>query len=379
MIYLDNAATTLRKPPQVAAAMGEALRSCANPGRGGHAAAARAEETVYRTRKLAAEFFGLEPEQVCFTANATEGLNVALGTLVRPGDRVVLSGLEHNAVTRTLTGLGAKLVPVAAPIFDRQKWAEAFDAALTPGTAACVCLQVSNVFGAQLPLEEIGALCAARRIPFVVDASQAAGLLPVLPDCWGAAFTAMPGHKGLLGPQGTGLLLCREQPKPLRFGGTGSVSLDQSMPRELPDRLEAGTLNVPGIAGLGAALDWLRGRDRTALLRREQRLLDAAVRGLEALGCPCWSGPGQVSVLSFRLPGRDCEETAAAYGRAGIALRAGLHCAPLAHRTGGTLPHGTVRLSLSVFSENREIAAFLDTTKRLLQVGKARDHNAFEN
>lgn len=366
MIYLDNAATTLRKPPQVGRAMLAALQSCANPGRGGHAAAERAEETVWRTRSLAARFFGLEPEQICFTANATEGLNIALRTLVRPGDRVVISGLEHNAVTRTLAGLGAKTVPVTAPLFDRAAWAEAFAAALTPETRAAVCLQVSNVFGAVLPVEELGALCAARGIPLVVDASQSAGLLPVTPEAWGAAFTAMPGHKGLLGPQGTGLLLCRAKPEPLRFGGTGSRSLAQTMPEELPDRVEAGTLNVPGIAGLGAALAWQLARKPGVGAAAEGRLLSAAARGLQSLGVPVWTGPEQLGVLSFRLPGRDCEEAAAAYARAGIALRAGLHCAPLAHKTAGTLPEGTIRLSLSVFTSPAEIGSFLEHTGRLL-------------
>ena len=366
MIYLDNAATTLRKPSQVSAAVQEALRSCANPGRGGHAAAARAEETVYRTRKLAAAFFGMEPEQVCFTANATEGLNIALRTLVRQGDQVVLSGLEHNAVTRTLTGLGAKLVPVSAPLFDEDRWAEAFAEALRPDVSCCVCLHASNVFGALLPVERIGAVCAERGIPFVVDASQSAGLLPVLPERWHAAFTAMPGHKGLLGPQGTGLLLCREQPQPLRFGGTGSLSVEQEMPRELPDRLEAGTVNVPGIAGLGAALGWISRQNMAELLQKEKRLLQIAVRRLRALGTELWTGPDQIGVLSFRLPNRDPEEAAAAYARSGVALRAGLHCAPLAHRTAGTLPEGTIRLSLSVLTEPKEIEGFLNITKSLM-------------
>ena len=367
MIYLDNAATSLRKPPQVYGAVQEALARCANPGRGGHAAAARAEETVYRTRSLAADYFGLEPEQVCFTANATEGLNIALGSLVRPGDRVVLSGLEHNAVTRTLIGLGAELFPVSAPIFDKEKWAEAFAEALKPGTAACVCLHASNVFGAVLPVERIGEICAERMIPFVVDASQSAGLLPVLPKQWRAAYTAMPGHKGLLGPQGTGLLLCLDQPLPLRFGGTGSSSLDQQMPQDLPDRLEAGTLNVPGISDLGASLRWLRQQDGTSMLRKERKLLETAVRRLRSMGVRIWDGPNQIGVLSFRLPKLDVETAAALYAKAGVALRAGLHCAPFAHRTAGTLPEGTLRMSLSVLTEQKEIEGFLTATKGLLK------------
>ena len=367
MIYLDNAATTLRKPPQVAAAVAEALRSCANPGRGGHAAAARADRTVYRVRELAARYFETEPERVCFTANATEGLNIALRTLVRPGDRVVISGLEHNAVTRTLAALGAETVPVCAPLFDRESWLQAFDAALRPGTRAAVCLHVSNVFGCVLPVQELGALCLEREIPLVVDASQSAGLLPVRPAQWHAAFTAMPGHKGLLGPQGTGLLICGRTPEPLRFGGTGTQSLLQTMPEELPDRLEAGTLNVPGIAGLGAGLEWLLHQPGGAVLQRERGLLDRAVRMLNGLNVPLYAGPGQTAVLSFRLPGWDCEQAAAAYARAGIALRAGLHCAPLAHRTAGTLPEGTVRLSLSALSRGEELDAFLVRTRELLR------------
>lgn len=367
MIYLDNAATTLRKPPQVARAVLEALRSCANPGRGGHAAAARAEETVWRTRSLAARYFGLEPEQVCFTANATEGLNVALRTLIRPGDRVLISGLEHNAVTRTLAGLGAETAAVTAPLFDRAAWREAFARALTPEIRAVVCLHISNVYGAVLPVEELGALCAEGGVPFVVDASQSAGLLPIRPADWGAAFTAMPGHKGLLGPQGTGLLLCRDCPAPLRYGGTGSRSLEQTMPRELPERLEAGTLNVPGIAGLGAGLAWLAGRDPAGIQASERRLLRAAVRGLRRLGAELWTGESQLGVLSFRLPGWDNEEAAARYAARGVALRAGLHCAPLAHRTGGSLPEGTLRLSLSALSTQREIQGFLEVTEGILR------------
>ena len=367
MIYLDNAATTLRKPPAVARAVTEALARCANPGRGGHAAARQAEEAVWHTRRLAARYFGLEPEAVCFTSNATEGLNVALRSLVGPGDRVVISGLEHNAVTRTLAGLGAETVPVTAPLFDRAAWLEGFRGALTPGTKAAVCLQVSNVFGAVLPVEALGALCAQRGVPLVVDASQSAGLLPVRPTAWQAAFVALPGHKGLLGPQGTGLLLCGRRPEPLRYGGTGSRSLDQTMPDELPDRLEAGTLNVPGIAGLGAALDWLGRQDPGAILAGERRLLTAAVQGLTQLGAETFTGPDQVGVLSFRLPGWDCEEAAAAYDRAGVALRAGLHCAPLAHRTVGTLPAGTLRLSVSALTQPREIEAFLRATQTLLR------------
>ena len=165
----------------------------------------------------------------------------------------------------------------------------------------------------------------------------------------------------------TGLLLCLEQPAPLRFGGTGSRSEDRRMPEELPDRLEAGTLNVPGIAGLGAGLRWLLARDPSALRRNETALLRRAARGLEGLGARVWTGPGQTGVLSFRLPGRDCETAASAYAARGIALRAGLHCAPLAHRTGGTLPEGTLRLSVSPLTRESEIEGFLSVSVALIR------------
>ena len=229
MIYLDSAATTFHKPPAVYRAVETAMRTCASPGRGGYAAAQAAERAVYRCRALAAELFDCPPESVCFTSCATEGLNIAIRTLVRPGDRVVISGLEHNAVTRPLHAIGAATEPVRAPLFSSDAWAEAFAGAVTKGTARVICTQASNVFGAVLPIDRIAALCAERGIPLIVDASQAAGLLPVRLRAWKAAFVAMPGHKGLYGPQGTGLLLCGRMPQPLRFGGTGSLSAEQKL------------------------------------------------------------------------------------------------------------------------------------------------------
>ena len=184
MIYLDSAATTFLKPPAVYRAVETAMRTCASPGRGGYAAAQAAERTVYRCRALAAELFDCPPESVCFTSCATEGLNIAIRTLVRPGDRVVISGLEHNAVTRPLHAIGAVTEPVRAPLFSSDAWAEAFAGAVTKGTACVICTQVSNVFGAVLPIDRIAALCAERGIPLIVDASQAAGLLPVRLCAW---------------------------------------------------------------------------------------------------------------------------------------------------------------------------------------------------
>ena len=216
------------------------------------------------------------------------------------------------------------------------------------------------MFGCVQPVEEIAGVCRSRGVPLLVDASQSAGTLPLHLTELGAAFIAMPGHKGLYGPQGTGLLLCGARPaRPLLLGGTGSASRDRQMPPTLPDRLEAGTHNMPGIAGLLEGLRFVRRRTPEAIACRERQLAAEAVRRLKALpGVEVFTpanGPHPTGVVSFRAAGRDCEELAEALGRRGIALRAGLHCAPLAHRTAGTLDTGTVRLSLSDFNTPAQI------------------------
>ena len=340
MIYLDAAATTLEKPPQVRQAMAQAAAELSTPGRGSHPAARRAEETAFRCRAEAAALFGVpSPENVVFTMNATHGLNIAIRSLVVPGSRVVISGYEHNAVCRPLYAIPEVRLTVAD---------------------AVIVNHVSNVFGCVQPLEEIAGVCRSRGVPLLVDASQSAGTLPLHLTELGAAFIAMPGHKGLYGPQGTGLLLCGERPaRPLLLGGTGSASRDRQMPPTLPDRLEAGTHNMPGIAGLLEGLRFVRRRTPEAIACRERQLAAEAVRRLKALpGVEVFTpanGPHPTGVVSFRAAGRDCEELAEALGRRGIALRAGLHCAPLAHRTAGTLDTGTVRLSLSDFNTPAQI------------------------
>ena len=208
MIYLDAGATTLQKPPAVALAVQSAMRRMATPGRGGHPPAMRAADAVYDCRCLAGALFDAQPEQVVFTMNATHALNLAIKTLVKPGGRAVISGFEHNAVLRPLHHLGAEIIVAGRRLFDPADTISAFDRAITPGTSAVICTHVSNVFGYILPVEEIAALCRARGVPFVLDASQSAGLLPVRLAELGADFIGMPGHKALYGPQGTGLLPC---------------------------------------------------------------------------------------------------------------------------------------------------------------------------
>lgn len=224
MIYLDSAATTLQKPPQVARASAWAMGHLASPGRGGHSAAMAAADTAFACRQEAARLFHLsDPERVVFTFNATHALNIAIKSLVRPGSTVVISGYEHNAVTRPLHAIPNVTVRVAeSTLFDRKGAVEAFRSAITPEVSAVVCCHVSNVFGFILPVEEIAGLCRERNVPLIVDASQSAGCVPLDMEALGTAYMAMPGHKGLYGPQGTGLLLCGDTaPQPLLEGGRG--------------------------------------------------------------------------------------------------------------------------------------------------------------
>ena len=240
MIYLDSAATTFQKPAAVQRAVVQAMRTMSSPGRGGYAAAQQADELLFRCRSAAAELFSVpSSEQVVFTMNATHGLNIAIKSLVRPCGRVVVSGYEHNAVTRPLHALGAEVIVAAAPLFSPQETVEAFERALAHEPDAVICTHVSNVIGAILPIERIAQLCRGASVPLIIDASQSAGSLPIDFSALAPAFLAMPGHKGLYGPQGTGLLLCGSDALPLIEGGTGSESLRQSMPDFLPDRLEA--------------------------------------------------------------------------------------------------------------------------------------------
>ena len=332
-----------------------------SPGRGGHPLAMRAADTAFRCRTELAELFGLDgPEGVAFTLNATHALNIAIKSLVPPGGRVVISGYEHNAVTRPLTALKAKVSVAGGPLFDQEAAIRAFDELIVPGVDAVICNHVSNVFGFVQPVEKVAALCRSRGVPLIVDASQSAGILPINMKSLGAAYIAMPGHKGLYGPQGTGVLLCGDgqMPRPLLEGGTGSISLSQEMPDFLPDRIEAGTHNMPGIAGLLAGVRFVRRQGTQAILRHEHALTCWTAESLRRLpGVEVFAHPGclaQAGVVSFRVPGRDVETVGEALARRGIAVRAGLHCAPLAHRTAGTLDTGTVRVSFSTFNTPQE-------------------------
>ena len=364
MIYLDNGATSFHKPPAVYRAVLDAMRSCANPGRGGYGAAMAAERKIYGCREQASRLFDCEPQQVVMTTSCTHGLNIAIRSLVKPGSRVVISGFEHNAVTRTLHALKAKITVAGRGLFDWDTMLEEFEAALQKGQDAAVFTHVSNVFGYILPVEEMALLCRRYGVPFVVDAAQSAGTLPVSLKQLGADFIAMPGHKGLLGPQGTGLLLCAGDAEPLLQGGTGSASAVQQMPEYLPDRLEPGTLNVPGFAGLREGLRYLNRVGVDTIHAREHGQLMTCVEGLKKMGMKVFSGPHQAATVSF-LPGMDCEEAAESLARQGIAVRAGLHCAPYAHESAGTIRSGTVRVSFGYDCTAAETYSFLRAASKL--------------
>lgn len=368
MIYLDSAATSLIKPPTVERAVLDAMRSMASPGRGAHAPAIRAAEAVYNCREAAAELFNVDDcTHVVFTMNATHALNIAIKSLAKQGSRVVVSGFEHNSVTRPLNELGADIRVAGTKLFDTNAVLNDFDGKIK-GADLVVCTHVSNVFGFVLPVYEIGELCRMRSVPFIVDASQSAGILDVDFKRLGAEFVAMPGHKALFGPQGTGILLCRGDAVPLLSGGTGSDSIMQAMPEYLPERLEAGTHNVCGIAGLKAGIDYIKKTGRENIERHEKLLLRQMIRELQFVdslrlftGDDCQSG-----VLSICCDRINCEDFAAELGRRGICTRAGLHCAPYAHRSAGTISSGTLRLSFSPFVTQTQVHTAAQNIKQII-------------
>ena len=343
MIYLDNGATSFPKPQEVSQAVARAMEQGANPGRGGYGAAMEAGNLVLNCREAAGRLFHCKPEQVVLTANCTQGLNIAIGSLIKEGDRVLISGFEHNAVVRPLYARKADLRIAGRRLFQWEEILDSFRRELRRGVDAAVFTYVSNVFGYILPVEKLAALCREAGVPFILDAAQAAGSLKVSMEL-GADFIAMPGHKGLLGPQGTGLLLCGQPGKPLLYGGTGSQSRSHEMPQDLPERLEPGTLNVPGAAGLAAGISIVERKGTDAIFRREHTQAEKLSRELRDLGFRVFAGEHQAGTVSFQGR-RDCEEIAAYLAKGGIAVRAGLHCAPLAHESAGTIAQGTVRVS----------------------------------
>lgn len=371
MIYLDSAATSLYKPETVQTAVIGAINTMASPGRGAHAPAMAAAECCFLCREKLAKLFHMPgPENVVFTFNATHGLNIAIRSTVKPGGHVMVSGYEHNAVTRPLHALGARLTVIDTPLFKPEAFLREAERNIRD-VDAVICNHVSNVFGYVIPVERLAVLCRKYGKPLIVDASQSAGVLDLDFRALDAEFVAMPGHKGLLGPQGTGVLLCKNDATPVLYGGSGSESVRQEMPDFLPDRLEAGTHNVAGIAGLSAGVDYILERGTGAIRAAEKERLELLADALEENGgLKLFRSPDallQCAVLSAVPEDMDCETFGNALGERGVAVRTGLHCAPLAHRTAGTLETGTVRFSVSPFNTRAQLRQAAAICKRILR------------
>lgn len=367
MIYLDNAATTRTKPPGVAAAVLEALSSYGNCGRGGHEGALSAARTIYQTREKLAALLGCpRADHVVFTANSTQALNIAISGLLGPGDRILSTDLEHNSVLRPLYRLrdaGARVDFVPA---DRQGQLDydSFERLLRPETKAVVCTHASNLTGDVVDIDRVGRFAAAHGLLFILDASQTAGVLPIDMAKQHIDAVCFTGHKSLMGPQGTGGLCLREglEIRPFAVGGTGVQSYSETQPDQYPTRLEAGTLNGHGIAGLNAALDFLNETGPAAIHAREDALARRfyrAVRGLPVVKVyGGFDALVRAPIVTLNIGELDSAEVSDELAeRFDIATRPGAHCAPRLHRALGTEDQGAVRFSWSYFSTEAETDA----------------------
>ncbi len=374
MIYFDNAATAFPKSPRAIAEASACMQGwCGNPGRGAHQLSLRAAERVYACRQLISDFLGLgAPERIAFTENTTHALNIALKGLLRRGDHVLCSELEHNAVLRPLYALQQKrgirfdTFPVVG--LSKSQILQEIGTRIQKNTTAVVCVHASNICSITLPIAEIGALCRARGMRLIVDAAQSAGHLPINMRAMQIDALAAPAHKGLLGLQGCGILALGERalPAALIEGGSGVNSLSPTMPEELPERLEAGTLPVPAIAGLFGGLSHVMELGLPEAEKRAKALFFAARDRLESLdGFEIYQKQSPGAVLLFNKRGIPATEVARALDKAGICVRAGLHCAPLAHRALGTPPGGAARLGFGVFNTLAEVDALWRALKEL--------------
>lgn len=371
MIYLDNAATSFPKPGCTVQAMTSALTNCgANPGRSGHKLAIEAGRIMEGCREEIAKMLGeADASRVAFAQNATDALNMAIHGVLRSGDHVISTLIEHNSVLRPLSELsrsGVITLTLVPPDGDGRIQVQDIEHALTPRTRLVAMTHMSNVLGIAQDVAAVGSMCRRRGVLLLVDCAQTAGHLPLTPRAWGCSLLAMPGHKGLLGPHGTGALWVAPGVTlaPLRQGGTGSMSESMFQPRMMPDSLESGTQNLPGIAGLHAGM-------RFALAHRaqvhEQTIALCATMREELLNLPgvrVYTQPG-ASLVSFNIGGIASQEAASALDGLGIAVRGGLHCAPGVHRFLGTLSCGAVRVSPGFLNTREDAMALVRAVSRI--------------
>lgn len=378
VIYLDHAATSWPKPPRVGEVMLEILNGpAANAGRGNHGMALQAGRVLYNTRVKLAKLFGVaNPNDISLMSNATAALNLAIKGWLKPGDHVVATTVEHNSVRRPLEFLKRTLgIKVDYAEVDRQGQLDLrqVEKLFQSRTRLLVCSHSSNLLGCILPIQELSRMAHANGAVILVDAAQTAGCYPVNVQELGIDLLAFPGHKGLLGPQGTGGLYIHPDIdlEPLHHGGTGSQSEESEQPAVRPDRYEAGTVNTPGIAGLGAGVEAVLERGVERIHRHEWELTQYLMKELQAIPGVRLIGPEigkpRTGIVAFAIDGRDASEIAFTLDREyGIAVRAGYHCTPLGHRTAGTLQGGAIRASVGYMTTEAELQALIDAILKMI-------------
>ncbi len=388
MIYFDNGATTFPKPLSVKQAVSRALSEYgANPGRSGHKMSVKSSEIMYSCRERAAKLFDTDsPEKIIFTLNCTSALNIVIKGILKEGDHAVISSLEHNAVVRPLEHLkdfGVEYSVADYVPYDDEATINNFRNAIRENTKLVICTHASNVFGVKFPVERIGALCRIYGILFCVDAAQTAGVVPIsLKDNY-IDYLCTAGHKGLYGPMGTGLLIInsKQLPESLVQGGTGSESSNLRQPELLPDKYESGTPNLPGIAGLNEGIKYILNKGIPNIQKQEMHLAKKLYDRLKSInGVILYTKRPEenhsVPVISFNIEAMDSEEVAAILNKNyNIAVRAGLHCAPFAHKSYGTIETGTVRAVISTFTTLNEINYFANAVRNICYKKKLKKRN----
>ncbi|MBN2179485.1 MAG: aminotransferase class V-fold PLP-dependent enzyme [Deltaproteobacteria bacterium] len=382
-IYMDNAATSWPKPEETLTAMATYAQSVgANPGRSGHSMSVDAGRVIFDTREAAADLFGvINPLRLIFTKNATEALNIAILGLLKPGDHVITSGMEHNSVMRPLKAMEKRGVEVSViPCSSSGEMnPDDVNRAIMTSTRAIYLTHASNVTGTIMPISEVGTIARDKEIIFCVDAAQTAGVIPINVEEMSVDLLAFTGHKSLFGPQGTGGLYIRDglegKISPLTMGGTGSSSESLEHPDFLPDKFESGTPNTIGIAGLGAGIQFIKRTGIEKIRKKEQELTAMLIEGIASIpGATlygCRDEKRQTAVISFNIEGMSPAEVALALDEEfNIMSRPGLQCAPAAHHTTGTFPGGTVRLSPGYFLEKEDVEKCIVALEALAYRGK---------
>ena len=375
-IYLDNGATSYPKAPGVGEAMLDYVNNVgANVNRSTYATASTAAMILLDTREQLCRLFNFDdPTHVIFTPGMTAGLNMLLKGYLKAGDHVIVSSMEHNAMMRPLVQLERDGVEFSRIPADRDGIARAQDIIplIRPNTKLVAVMHASNVCGSLLPVKEIGAICRERNIPFILDAAQTAGHYPIDFKELGLSALCAPGHKGLLGPQGIGVLLLDHEfaksVEPLIAGGTGSASDSEELPPYMPDRFESGTMNIPGVYGLNAALAYILEKGVDSFRAHEEVLTKRFLDGLKDIPvrlAGTWDMDKRVGVIAVDFTGHDNAEAAFALEQAGILTRCGLHCAPSAHKTLGTFPQGVVRFSLGYASTEADVDGALEAIRAI--------------